>query len=61
MQLEFLRNYCSMSRCKVSHVAECLMEYTEDFCDFDPVLSGVLPVNPWKEDDQSYWMLNQPV
>jgi regulator of G-protein signaling len=62
-EVEFLRNYCLMSRCKVSQVAESLIEYTEDFYEFDAILNGnsVGPSNPWITDDQSYWALTQPM
>ena len=61
LQLEFLRNYSLISRTKVSQVAESLIDYTEDFYEFDAVLNptSVSPSNPWITDDQSYWILNQ--
>ncbi len=61
MQLEFLRNYCDMSRCKLSQVVKSLMEYTEVFYEFDAFLNPATPSNPWIQDDQTYWMLNQPM
>lgn len=50
-----------MSRSKVSLVAENLTEYTDVFFDFDAVLNSVGPSNPWIQDDQTYWILNQPM
>ena len=62
MQLEFLRNYASMSRSKVSAVAENLMLYTDEFSTFDAVFpNAICPSNPWISDDMSYWILNQPM
>ncbi len=61
-EVEFLRNYCLMSRCKVSQVVESLIDYTEDFYEFDSILNGnCVPSNPWITDDQTYWLLNQPM
>ena len=62
MQLEFLKNYASTPRSKVSTVAESLIEYTEEFSQFDAVFpSAICPSNPWISDDMSYWILNQPM
>ena len=62
-ELEFLKNYSRMSRAKVSTVAESVIEYSEEFFEFDAVLNpnSVGPSNPWITDDQTYWMLNQPL
>ena len=60
-QVKFLREYASMSRCKVSQVADSLIDYTDTFLEFDPVLCPVGPSNPWITDDQTYWLLNQPM
>ena len=56
-----MREYASMSRSKVSQVLDSLIDYTETFVDFDPILCGVLPSNPWITDDQTYWLHNQPL
>ena len=42
-------------------VADSLIDYTDTFTDFDPVLSPVGPSNPWITDDQTFWLLNQPM
>lgn len=60
-ELEFLRNYCATSRTKVSVVVESLIDHTDVFCEFDAILNGVGPSNPWITDDQTYWMLNMPL
>jgi hypothetical protein len=60
-EVKFLRAYASTSRSKVSQVLDNLIEYTETFVDFDPILFGVLPSNPWITDDQTYWLHNQPL
>ena len=62
-ELEFLRNYSKTSRAKASQVIESLIEYTDDFLDFDSLLSinSAMPSNPWITDDQAHWALNQPM
>ena len=61
LQLKFSREYLSMSRCKVSFVADNLMDYTDTFLEFDPMLCVPGPSNPWITDDQTHWLLNQPM
>ena len=60
-QVKFVREYVSTSRCKVSFVAENLIDYTETFFEFDPMLVQPGPSNPWITDDQTHWLLNQPM
>ena len=60
-QVKFLREYTSMSRNKVSQVLESLIDYTDTFMDFDPILSTISPSNPWITDDPAYWLHNQPL
>ena len=48
-------------RAKVSQVAESVIEYSDDFYEFDAVLHPVTPSNPWITDDQQYWSLNLPM
>ncbi|XP_051942420.1 regulator of G-protein signaling 6-like [Hippocampus zosterae] len=42
---------------KVSKVAESLMGYTEQFMEYDPLVSAVEPSNPWISDDTTFWDL----
>ena len=60
-QYEFLKNYFAMSRTKVSQVAESLIDYTDIFLEYDPVLNPVIPSNPWVADEATYWQINQPL
>ena len=60
-QYEFLKNYFATSRSKVSQVAESLIDYTDTFMEYDPVLNPVIPSNPWVADEATYWILNQPL
>jgi regulator of G-protein signaling len=50
-----------MSRCKVSQVVKSCMEFTDVFLEFDAMLNPAAPSNPWIHDDQTYWILNQPM
>ena len=60
-QVKFLREYVSINRCRVSIVAENLIDYTDTFLEFDPMLCQPGPSNPWITDDQTHWLLNQPM
>jgi len=60
-EVKFLREYVSINRCRVSIVAENLIDYTDTFLEFDPMLCQPGPSNPWITDDQTHWLLNQPI
>jgi len=60
-ELEFLRSYLDISRVRTSQVAESLLDYTDTFVDYDPILVGVGPSNPWMTDDLSFWEINKPI
>ena len=34
---------------------------TDTFIDWDPLLVGVGPSNPWMTDDTEYWTINKPM
>jgi hypothetical protein len=38
-----------------------LLDYTDTFVDYDPLLVGVGPSNPWMTDDLSFWEINKPM
>uniref|UniRef100_A0A3Q2XIM9 Regulator of G protein signaling 6 n=1 Tax=Hippocampus comes TaxID=109280 RepID=A0A3Q2XIM9_HIPCM len=42
---------------KMSKVAESLISYTEQYLEYDPLVTPQEPSNPWTSDDQSYWDL----
>jgi len=60
-ELEFLKQYLNISRVRTSQVAESLLDYTDTFVDYDPILVGVGPSNPWMTDDLSFWDMNKPI
>lgn len=60
-EIDYLKIYLAQSRVKTSQVAEGLIEYTETFIDWDPLLVGVSPSNPWMSDDPTYWELNKAI
>jgi len=57
----YLKQYLEISRVRTSVVSEGLLEYTDTFIDWDPLLVGVGPSNPWISDDQEYWSINKPI
>ena len=38
-----------------------MTRYTDTFIDWDPLLVGVGPSNPWMTDDTEYWAINKPM
>ena len=38
-----------------------MTRYTDTFIDWDPLLVGVGPSNPWMTDDTEYWTINKPM
>ena len=38
-----------------------MARYTDTFIDWDPLLVGVGPSNPWMTDDTEYWAINKPM
>lgn len=62
-QANYLLKYLDFSRCKTSAVSEALLEYTDTFVDWDPLLLqvGVGPSNPWMTDDTEYWVINRSI
>ncbi|XP_061668189.1 regulator of G-protein signaling 6-like isoform X1 [Syngnathoides biaculeatus] len=42
---------------KMSKVAESLISYTEQYLEYDALVTPQEPCNPWTSDDQSYWEL----
>jgi len=60
-EIQFMSNYLEGSRVKTSQVAENLLEYTDTFTEWDPLLVGCGPSNPWISDDYNYWEQNKPI
>merc|ERR1719225_1784588 len=56
-----MSSYHNVSRVKTSKVAEDLLEYTDTFVEFDPLLLGCGPSNPWMTDDITYWEINKAI
>jgi len=60
-EIQFMNNYLEVSRVRTSQVAENLLEYTDTFVEWDPLLIGCGPSNPWMNDDTTYWEINKPI
>ncbi|KAM6961298.1 regulator of G-protein signaling 6-like [Aplochiton taeniatus] len=56
-EISFLNRQLDRHCLKMSKVADSLMAYTEQFIDYDPLVTLVEPSNPWVNDDTSYWDL----
>ncbi|RVE57117.1 hypothetical protein OJAV_G00213100 [Oryzias javanicus] len=56
-EITFLNIQLDRHCMKVSKVADSLMSYTEQFMEYDPLVSPVEPSNPWISDDTTFWDL----
>ena len=45
----------------ISAIISDLLDYTGNFVEWDPLLVGCEPSNPWMSDDTTYWELNKPM
>jgi len=60
-EIQFMGKYHDVNRHKTSKVADDLLEYTDTFVEWDPLLLGCGPSNPWMTDDTTYWEINKPI
>ncbi|XP_051908508.1 regulator of G-protein signaling 6 isoform X1 [Hippocampus zosterae] len=56
-EILFLNAQLDRHRLKMSKVAESLISYTEQYLEYDPLVTLQEPSNPWTSEDQSYWDL----
>ncbi|XP_057678469.1 regulator of G-protein signaling 6 [Corythoichthys intestinalis] len=56
-EILFLNSQLDRHCMKMSKVAESLISYTEQYLEYDPLVTPQEPANPWTSDDQSYWDL----
>uniref|UniRef100_A0AAY4BGF5 Regulator of G-protein signaling 6 n=1 Tax=Denticeps clupeoides TaxID=299321 RepID=A0AAY4BGF5_9TELE len=56
-EISFLNTQLDRHCIKMSKVADSLMGYTEQFMEYDPLVSSPEPSNPWISDDATYWDL----
>uniref|UniRef100_A0AAY4BHF3 Regulator of G protein signaling 6 n=1 Tax=Denticeps clupeoides TaxID=299321 RepID=A0AAY4BHF3_9TELE len=56
-KISFLNTQLDRHCIKMSKVADSLMGYTEQFMEYDPLVSSPEPSNPWISDDATYWDL----
>ncbi|XP_055496815.1 regulator of G-protein signaling 6-like [Leucoraja erinacea] len=54
-QITFLNIQLERHCLKMSKVAESLVSYTEQYLDYDPLLTPQDPPNPWISDDSTFW------
>ncbi|XP_078262361.1 regulator of G-protein signaling 6 isoform X1 [Rhinoraja longicauda] len=54
-QITFLNIQLERHCLKMSKVAESLVSYTEQYLDYDPLLTPQDPSNPWISDDSTFW------
>ncbi|XP_049952575.1 regulator of G-protein signaling 11 [Schistocerca serialis cubense] len=61
LQVDFLRSCLVRTRVKVSQALDNLVQHCTTYVEYDPLLSGVQPSNPWTTDDPAFWLLNSPL
>ncbi|XP_049776758.1 regulator of G-protein signaling 11 [Schistocerca cancellata] len=59
--VDFLRSCLVRTRVKVSQALDNLVQHCTTYVEYDPLLSGVQPSNPWTTDDPAFWLLNSPL
>lgn len=60
-EVELLKNSLSRTRVKVSQALESMVQYVETYSEYDPLIAGTQPSNPWVSEDLTFWQLNGPL
>lgn len=61
VQVELLRNCIGRTRVKTSVALDGLVSFGETYHEYDPILTGAQPSNPWVSDDATFWTFNCPM
>ncbi|VVC34610.1 Hypothetical protein CINCED_3A020795 [Cinara cedri] len=60
-EVELLRNCIGRTRVKTSVALDGLVSFGETYHEYDPLLTGAQPSNPWVSDDATFWTFNSPL
>ncbi|KDR13220.1 regulator of G-protein signaling 9 isoform X2 [Zootermopsis nevadensis] len=60
-EVDFLRSCLVRTRVKVSQALDNLIQHCETYTEYDPLISGAQPSNPWISEDPTFWELNGPL
>lgn len=60
-QVELLRNCIGRTRVKTSVALDGLVSFAETYNEYDPLITGAQPSNPWVTDDPTFWTFNCPM
>ncbi|XP_025205081.1 regulator of G-protein signaling 11 isoform X2 [Melanaphis sacchari] len=60
-EVELLRNCIGRTRVKTSVALDGLVSFGETYHEYDPLLTGAQPSNPWVTDDPTFWTFNCPM
>lgn len=60
-EVELLRNCIGRTRVKTSVALDGLVSFGETYHEYDPLLTGAQPSNPWVTDDPTFWTYNCPM
>ncbi|XP_022918428.1 regulator of G-protein signaling 11 isoform X2 [Onthophagus taurus] len=59
-EVDMLKRSLSRTRIKVSQALESMVQHVETYTEYDPMITGTLPSNPWVSEDATYWQQNSP-
>ncbi|XP_060878512.1 regulator of G-protein signaling 11 isoform X1 [Metopolophium dirhodum] len=60
-EVELLRNCIGRTRVKTSVALDGLVSFGETYNEYDPLITGAQPSNPWVTDDPTFWTFNCPM
>lgn len=60
-EVKFVKSCLSRTRIKVSTALTSMATYVETYQEYDPLMTGVQPSNPWISEDLTYWQINAPL
>ncbi|KAI4462239.1 G-protein gamma-like [Holotrichia oblita] len=60
-EVEILKNSLSRTRIKVSQALDGMVQHVDTYSEYDPIITGTQPSNPWVTEDLTFWQLNSPI
>lgn len=45
----------------MSQALESMVQHVETYMEYDPMIVGTQPSNPWVSEDLTFWQLNSPL
>ncbi|KAK9732243.1 Regulator of G-protein signaling DHEX domain [Popillia japonica] len=60
-EVDILKNSLSRTRIKVSQALDSMVQHVDTYSEYDPIITGTQPSNPWVTEDLTFWQLNSPI